>query len=106
MTITTSGAAAPKWASFLIFAATISALISTAFLSRSPGRLLAACRHGKTLHAAPQARGGHLFAVASEPIGKTGWVEVPEDGFVGVDATLRVLSAPLHAPRRSRGPRW
>jgi glutamine amidotransferase len=70
----------------------------------SDGRLLAACRHGKTLHAAPQARGGHLFAVASEPIGKTGWVAVPEDGFVGVDAALRVLSAPLHAPGRSRGP--
>jgi len=70
----------------------------------SDGRLLAACRHGRTLHAAPQARGGHLFAVASEPIGGTGWVEVPEDGFVGVDATLRVLSAPLRPPGRNRGP--
>lgn len=69
----------------------------------SDGRLLAACRHGRSLHAAPQARGGRLFAVASEPIGKKGWVEVPEDGFVGVDATLRVLSAPLRPPRPGRG---
>jgi predicted glutamine amidotransferase len=61
----------------------------------SDGRLLAACRHGKSLHAAAGARGGHLFAVASEPIGGTAWEEVPEDGFVGVDATLRVVRGPL-----------
>jgi len=69
----------------------------------SDGRLLAACRHGKTLHAAHRARGGHLFAVASEPIGRTGWVEVPEGRFVGVDAALRVLSAPLRSAGRRAG---
>jgi hypothetical protein len=42
-----------------------------------------------------RAAGGHLFAVASEPIGKAGWEEVPEDGFVGIDARLRVLRGPL-----------
>ncbi len=68
----------------------------------SDGRLLAACRHGKTLHAAPQARGGHLFAVASEPVGGAGWVEVPEDGFAGVDASGRVVLGPLRPRRHSR----
>jgi glutamine amidotransferase len=63
----------------------------------SDGRLLAACRHLKPLHVAPQTHGGHLFAVASEPIGRTGWEEVPEDGFVGVDRALRVLKGPLFA---------
>ncbi len=63
----------------------------------SDGRLLAACRHGRTLHVAPRARGGHLFAVASEPIGPGPWREVPEGGFVGVDADLRVVATPLRA---------
>lgn len=68
----------------------------------SDGRILAACRHGKALHAAPQARGGHLFAVASEPIGQAGWVRVPEGGFAGVDASLRVEMGPLRPLRYSR----
>ena len=68
----------------------------------SDGRLLAACRHGKALHAAPQARGGHLFAVASEPVGNGGWVEVPEGGFAGVDASGWVLLGPLRPRRHSR----
>ena len=68
----------------------------------SDGRILAACRHGKALHAAPQARGGHLFAVASEPVGGAGWVEVPENGFVGVDATGRVVLGPLRPGGHSR----
>jgi glutamine amidotransferase len=62
----------------------------------SDGRLLAACRHGKPLHAYLPGEDGHVFAVASEPIGRAGWTAVPEDGFVGVDRRLRVLRAPLH----------
>jgi glutamine amidotransferase len=60
----------------------------------SDGRLLAACRHGKPLHVALHAA-GDVFAVASEPIGRGGWEEVPEDGFVGIDGSLRILRAPL-----------
>jgi len=61
----------------------------------SDGRLLAACRRGRTLHFARHARGGHLFAVASERIGQGDWETVPEGGFVGIDADLRVLAGPL-----------
>jgi len=61
----------------------------------SDGRLLAACRHLKPLHVAPHIRDGHVLALASEPIGRTGWEEVPEDGFVGVDRALRLLRSPL-----------
>ncbi len=68
----------------------------------SDGRLLAACRHLKPLHVAPSAGSGHILALASEPIGRTGWEEVPEDAFVGVDRSLRVLRGPLFA---SAGPR-
>jgi glutamine amidotransferase len=68
---------------------------STLNFLASDGRLLAACRHLKPLHVTTRAAGGHLFAVASEPIGKAGWEEVPEDGFVGIDARLRVLRGPL-----------
>jgi predicted glutamine amidotransferase len=60
----------------------------------SDGRLLAACRHGKPLHVAMHAA-GDVFAVASEPIGRGGWEEVPEDGFVGIDGSLRILRGPL-----------
>jgi glutamine amidotransferase len=63
----------------------------------SDGRLLAACRHGKPLHALVSGQDGHLVALASEPIGRAGWEAVPEDGFVGVDRKLRVLRGPLHA---------
>ncbi len=66
----------------------------------SNGQLLAACRHGKTLHTARHAGEGHLFAVASEPIGRADWGAVPEDGFVGVDAEHHFLASPLRAPRR------
>jgi predicted glutamine amidotransferase len=67
----------------------------------SNGRLLAACRHGKTLHTARHAGEGHVFAVASEPIGRADWAAVPEDGFVGVDAEHHFLTSPLQAPRRN-----
>ncbi len=74
-------------------------LRSTLNFLASDGRLLAACRHLKPLHVAPRAAGGHVFAVASEPIGREGWEVVPEDGFVGVDRALRVLRAPLRGAR-------
>jgi predicted glutamine amidotransferase len=64
----------------------------------SDGRLLAACRHGKPLHVAPRAAEGHVLAIASEPIGRTGWEEVPEGGFVGVDRGRRLLRGPLRPP--------
>ncbi len=52
----------------------------------SDGRLLAATRRGRTLHWALEAA---RFVVASEPIGKGVWSEVPEGGFVGVDEEMR-----------------
>jgi hypothetical protein len=61
----------------------------------SDGRLLCACRHGKPLQVALPRPGRPLLALASEPIGRSGWEPVPEDGFVGVDRELRVLRAPL-----------
>jgi glutamine amidotransferase len=76
---------------------------STLNFIASDGRLLAACRHGKPLQAAPRASGGHLFAIASEPIGRAGWEEVPEEGFVGVDRSLRVLLGPLRPVRSATG---
>jgi glutamine amidotransferase len=66
----------------------------------SDGRLLAACRHGKPLHVAPRAAAGHVLAIASEPIGRAGWEEVPEGGFVGVDRALRIVRGPLRPPAR------
>jgi glutamine amidotransferase len=79
----------------------------------SDGRLLCACRHGKPLHVATAARGTHLVAIASEPIGRSGWEVVPEEGFVGVDRGLRVIRSPLvvtpggdaAAPARGPAPR-
>ena len=61
----------------------------------SDGRLLCACRHGKPLHVSLPAPGRPLVAVASEPIGRAGWEVVPEEGFVGVDRSLRVVRGPL-----------
>jgi glutamine amidotransferase len=61
----------------------------------SDGRLLCACRHGKPLHVSTGAGGRGIFAVASEPIGRSGWESVPEGGFVGVDGALRTTRAPL-----------
>ncbi|WP_242339497.1 MULTISPECIES: class II glutamine amidotransferase [Anaeromyxobacter] len=51
----------------------------------SDGRLLAACRHGRTLHVTSSAAPRHVFAVASEPIGAGPWQELPEGGFVGTE---------------------
>jgi predicted glutamine amidotransferase len=59
------------------------------------GRLLAACRRGRTLHRLRDAGNGCLLVVASEPIGAEDWPEVPEDGFVGIDSERRVLEGML-----------
>ncbi len=61
----------------------------------SDGRLLCACRHGKPLQVSLPRPGAPLLALASEPIGRSGWEPVPEEGFVGVDRSLRVVRGPL-----------
>jgi len=66
----------------------------------SDGRLVAASRLGRTLHVASSAGPEGVFAVASEPIGKAAWQEVPEGGFVGCDGDY---SSPWTA--RPRGKR-
>jgi len=61
----------------------------------SDGRLLAACRHGRTLHVTFEAAPRHVFAVASEPIGPGPWEELAEGGFVGTEDGARVERSPL-----------
>jgi glutamine amidotransferase len=61
----------------------------------SDGRVLAACRRGRTLHLAADAGPRHVFVVASERIGAALWEEVPEGGFVGTDDGVRVVRGPL-----------
>jgi glutamine amidotransferase len=61
----------------------------------SDGRLLAASRHGRMLHVAADAPPRHAFVLASERIGRAGWHEVPEDGFVGTEDGVRVVRSPL-----------
>lgn len=63
----------------------------------SDGRVLAACRRGRTLHLATEVRGEAAFVVASERIGRAGWSEIPEDGFVGTEDGLRAIGSPLQA---------
>jgi len=65
----------------------------------SDGRVLAACRRGRTLHAAAAVgpRGG--VAVASEPIGAAGWQEVPEGGFVATEDGATLVRGMLCGPR-------
>jgi glutamine amidotransferase len=58
---------------------------STLNLLVSDGRILAASRHGKTLHLSTDAGPRHSFVVASERIGAGPWEEVPEGGFVGTE---------------------
>jgi glutamine amidotransferase len=69
---------------------------STLNLLVSDGRLLAAVRRGKTLHWILEPGGKGRFVVASEPIGKGRWNEVPEGGFVGVDQGMRPVTGGLH----------
>jgi glutamine amidotransferase len=59
----------------------------------SDGRILAASRHGKTLHLAADAGPVHAFVLASERIGAAPWEEVPEEGFVGTEDGRRVVRA-------------
>jgi predicted glutamine amidotransferase len=61
------------------------------------GDVLACCRHGRSLHAAPHIATSGVFAVASEPIGAGPWRGVPEDGFIGIDALHRVVASALRA---------
>jgi glutamine amidotransferase len=61
----------------------------------SDGRVLAACRRGRTLHLAADAGPRHAFVVASERIGDALWEEVPEGGFVATDDGIRVVRGPL-----------
>lgn len=63
------------------------------------GGVLACSRHGRTLHVAPHIARSGVFAVASEPIGRGPWSEVPEDGFIGIDAEHRILVGSIEAPR-------
>jgi glutamine amidotransferase len=72
---------------------------STTFLA-TDGRLLLACRRGRTLFvSSPVAEGDgscHYVAIASEdpgeppPGGKRAWRMLPEDALVAVDASLRL----------------
>jgi predicted glutamine amidotransferase len=59
------------------------------------GRVLAACRRGRTLHLSLDAGPRHAFVVASEPIGRSPWEEVPEGGFVGTDDGMKAVRGPL-----------
>jgi len=56
----------------------------------SDGRLLAGTRRGRTLHLLVERGAAGRIVIASEPIGKGAWREVPEGGFVGVDARGRM----------------
>jgi glutamine amidotransferase len=69
----------------------------------SDGRLLAACRRGRTLHAASGAGPRHAFVVASERIGVAPWREVPEGGFVATEDGARVVRGPLLYSRPPTG---
>jgi glutamine amidotransferase len=61
----------------------------------SDGRILAACRLGRTLHLALDAGPRHALVVASERIGPGDWSEVPEGGFVGTEDGLNAVRGPL-----------
>jgi glutamine amidotransferase len=63
----------------------------------SDGRMLAACRHRRTLHLSIDAGPRHAFVIASERIGRGPWTEVPEDGFVGTEDGISSVAAPLAA---------
>ncbi|HEX9398592.1 MAG TPA: class II glutamine amidotransferase [Anaeromyxobacter sp.] len=64
----------------------------------SDGRLLAASRHGKTLHLAADAGPRHVFALASERIGAGAWEDVAEGGFVGTEDGLHAVRCALRPP--------
>ncbi len=61
----------------------------------SDGRLLAACRHGRTLQLSVDAGPRHAFVVASERIGRSRWSEVPEGSFIGTEDAIGRVSGAL-----------
>jgi glutamine amidotransferase len=70
-------------------------------LALSNGEVLAVCRHGRTLYAAPHIVHSGVFAVASEAIGEGPWSEVAENGFIGIDADHRVVVKALRLSGRA-----
>ena len=67
-------------------------------LVASDGRILAACRHGRTLHLSRGVGPLHALVVASERIGRGRWEEIPEGGFVGTEDGRRAFAGPLDGP--------
>ena len=66
------------------------------------GRVLAACRRGRTLHLATDAGPLHAIVVASEPIGEAArWEELPEGGFVGTEDGAVAVRGPLRGRMRA-----
>ncbi len=64
----------------------------------SDGRVLVACRRGRTLHLAADAGPRHAVVVASEPVGRGArWEEVPEGGFVATEDGRAVVRGALIA---------
>ena len=67
-------------------------------LLASDGRVLVACRRGRTLHLATDAGPRHAFVVASEPVGRGArWQEVPEGAFVATEDGIAVVRGMLLA---------
>lgn len=59
---------------------------SSLTLLATDGRILAACRRGRSLHLSLDAGPRHAFVVASEPIGEAAkWELLPEGGFVATE---------------------
>jgi glutamine amidotransferase len=65
------------------------------------GRVLSATRRGRTLHVSLDAGPRHAFVVASEPIGRSPWDEVPEGGFVATDDGVHAVRGRLLAGGRA-----
>jgi len=64
----------------------------------SDGRVLVACRRGRSLHLAADAGPRHAFVVASEPLGSGArWEEVPEGGYVATEDGVNVVRGALLA---------
>lgn len=59
------------------------------------GRILAACRRGRTLQLAADTGPRHAFVVASERIGEGSWEEVPEGGFVATEDGIHAVKGAL-----------
>jgi glutamine amidotransferase len=69
----------------------------------SDGRVLAACRRGRTLHLALDAGPQRALVVASEPIGAAArWEEIPEGGFAGTEDGAVAVCGPLRGRTRAR----